>query len=89
MLFEYLSPRLNVNTQIQQTQAIDDEVQVKRLVTSVVIASIAVLHHMTFLTDEELRNLLENLALHVNADKKRCVEIEGLLQHFPKEQQLR
>lgn len=89
VLYEYLSPRLNLNTQIQQTQAVEDEVQVKRLVTSVIIASLSVRHEMTFLTGEELRNLLENLALQGNAEKARCVEIEGLLQHFSKEHHLR
>ena len=88
MLFEYLSPRLNFNTQVQQTQATDDLAQVKRLVTSVMIASLAVCHQMTF-RDHELRDLLENLVLHGDAATRKCIEFEDLMRHFPKEHQLR
>lgn len=86
---EYLSPRLNVNTQVQQAQAKDDEAQIKRLVTSVMIASLAVRHQITFPTDGVIRDVLENLVLHENAGQNKCLEFEGLLQQFPKEHQLR
>ena len=86
VLFEYLSPRLNVNTQVQQTQATDDLAQVKRLVTSVMIGSLAVRHRLTFIKDHVLKDILENLVLHGNAMQKKCMEFEELLQHFPKGQ---
>ena len=86
VLFEYLSPRLNVNTKVQQTQVKDDEAQIKRLVTSVMIASLAVRHRLQFKEDHVLKDLLENLILHGNAMGKKCIEFEQLLLHFPKSQ---
>ena len=83
VLFDYLFPRLKYNTHVQQTQARDDEVQVKRLVTSIMIASLAVGHHLMFIEDNVLRDILENLALHGNKNLKKCIEFEELLLHFP------
>ena len=83
VLFDYLFPRLKYNTQVQQTQARDDEVQVKRLVTSIMIASLAVGHRLMFIEDNVLRDILENLALHGNTTLKKCIEFEELLLHFP------
>ncbi len=89
LFHEYLSPRLNVNTQVQQAQAKDDGAQVKRLVTSVMIAFLAIRHQITFLTDGVIRDVVENLVLHENAGQNKCLEFEGLLQQFPDEHQLR
>lgn len=83
VLFDYLFPRLKYNTHVQQTQARDDEVQVKRLVTSIMIASLAVGHRLMFIEDNVLRDILENLALHGNTILKKCIEFEELLLHFP------
>ena len=83
VLFDYLFPRLKYNTHVQQTQARDDEVQVKRLVTSIMIASLAFGHRLMFIEDNVLRDILENLALHGNPILKKCIEFEELLLHFP------
>ena len=86
MLIEYLSPRLNINTKVQQTRANDDEAQIKRLVTSVLIASLAVFHRLTFKEDHVIKDILENLLLHGNMMRKKCIEFEQLLRHFPRSQ---
>ena len=82
VLCGYLLPQLNRNIQILQVQSDDKESQAKRLITSMIIASIAVVHRITFLGNDQLKKLLECLLL----DGTEC---EVLFRHFPKKQHLR
>ena len=89
VLREYFSPRMNLNAQILQVQTEDKDSQTKRLITSVVIASLAVLHNMTILRDDELRDILECLSLISDAERKTCSGFDAILCHFPKKEHLR
>lgn len=89
-LHKYLYPQLKQNIQILQVHADDKESQAKRLVTSALIVSLAVLHQLTTHADDDrIRNLLECLFLHGDSGTYKCTEYDALLRHFPKQQHLR
>lgn len=70
-------------------QADEEESQNMRLITSVIIASLVVHYQMTFLRDDEVRDLLRCLALHGDPERKTCSGFEAILSHFPKQENLR
>lgn len=90
VLHYYLSPRLNVNARSLQVQADEEESQMNmRLITSVIIASLVLHHSMTFLRDDEVRDLLRCLALHGDPERKTCSGFQAILRHFSKEEHLK
>ena len=89
VLHEYLSARLYRNVNILQAVDNADESQNKRVVTSVMIASLICRHEMTLLRDDELRDLLRCLATYGDPQNKACSGFDAVLRHFPSEKNFR
>ncbi|XP_020614912.1 E3 ubiquitin-protein ligase RNF213-like [Orbicella faveolata] len=89
VLHEYLFPQLNRNIRILRVHTDDEDSHTKRLITSTMIASLAVLHQLTFHGDDELKNLLECLLINGESGRPKCIEYDALLSQFPKEKHLR
>lgn len=89
VLFDYFSPRLNLNIQILQVQAEDEDSQAKRLLTSLAIASLVGHHEMTFLRDDVVNDLLECLILTSDTAQMRCGGLDAIQRHFPKKKHKR
>ena len=89
VLWEYLSQRLNQNIRSLQLHTKDEYLQNKRLVTSAIIASLVGYHEMTFLRDDEIRDLLECLTLNGDPDSRRCSGLNAIFLHFPQMEHLR
>lgn len=89
VLFDYFSPRLNLNIQILQLQAEDEDSQAKRLLTSLAIASLVAHHEMTFLRDDVVNDLLECLILTSDTAQMRCGGLDAIQRHFPKKKHKR
>lgn len=79
---------LDQNIRILQVHTDDEELQAKRLITSAMIVSLAVIHQLTFFGDNELKNLLECLLIHGDPGTYKCSGLDLLIRHFP-EQHLR
>ena len=77
-----------MNVQILRSQDEDEVSQTKRLITSSVIAAIVVRHEMKFLSDNEVKDLLECLSLNGNPEQRICGGFEAILSHFPKMEHL-
>ena len=91
VLYEYLSPRLNLNIQNLQAQDEDGNAQIKRLITSTVIASLLVAHKMmTYLLTPEMKDLLECLRVTYNDPRRQsCSEYDAIMRNFPKKEHRR
>ena len=82
--------RLNLNARVLQTRQEDVELQNKRLITSLMIASLVNVHKVTFnMKDRELRDLLRCLTIYVDPESSAWRGFEALLRHFPTEENLR